>query len=67
MLARLEVIPSSCGLTNGSHEIFFCVVMKNDIKELVEKCLVCQQNKVLTLSPVGLLQPLPIQKKYEMM
>ena len=39
--------------------------MKNDIKEFVEKCLVCQQNKALTLSPTGLLQPLPIEKIWD--
>ncbi|RVW83267.1 Transposon Tf2-12 polyprotein [Vitis vinifera] len=42
---------------------FFWVDMKNDIKEFVEKCPVCQQNKTLTLSPAGLLQPLPILDK----
>ncbi|RVW39687.1 Transposon Tf2-8 polyprotein [Vitis vinifera] len=42
---------------------FFWVGMKNDIKEFVEKCLVCQQNKTLTLSLAGLLQPLSIPDK----
>ena len=60
MLAWLEGIPGSCRLTNDSYEIFFWVGMKNDIKEFVKKCLVCQQNKTLTLSPVELLQPLSI-------
>ena len=34
--------------------------MKQDIKWFVEECSVCQQNKTQSLTPAGLLQPLPI-------
>ncbi|KAA0062470.1 Ty3/gypsy retrotransposon protein [Cucumis melo var. makuwa] len=34
--------------------------MKNDIKQYVDQCHVCRQNKVQALSPARLLQPLPI-------
>ncbi|KAL0551677.1 hypothetical protein IC582_010766 [Cucumis melo] len=37
--------------------------MKNDIKQYVDQCHVCQQNKVQALSPVRLLQPLPIPNR----
>ncbi|CAA7388549.1 unnamed protein product [Spirodela intermedia] len=34
--------------------------MKKRIKQHINECTLCQLNKVLTLSPIGLLQPLPI-------
>ena len=37
---------------------FFWKVMKNKAAEFVRQCEVCQRNKTLAMSPVGLLQPL---------
>ena len=34
--------------------------MKNTIKNHVDRCHTCQVNKISSLSPAGLLQPLPI-------
>ena len=39
---------------------FFWDGLKSDIQNFVEKCLVCQQNKVDTIMTPGLLQPLSI-------
>ena len=38
----------------------YWVGMKNDIKQFVAECSVCQQNKYQAMSPSSLLQPLPI-------
>lgn len=37
--------------------------MKSDVKKYVEKCSICQRNKADSVSPVGLLQPLPIPNR----
>ncbi|KAM2504337.1 hypothetical protein PS1_038271 [Malus domestica] len=37
--------------------------MKNNIKELIAGCDVCQKNKYETLAPAGLLNPLPIPQR----
>ena len=39
---------------------FYWIRMKGDIKRHVRECQVCQINKTNSLSPAGLLQPLPI-------
>lgn len=39
---------------------FYWQGMRSHIKEFVATCLICQRNKVETLKPAGLLQPLPI-------
>uniref|UniRef100_A0A2N9FZS8 Reverse transcriptase n=1 Tax=Fagus sylvatica TaxID=28930 RepID=A0A2N9FZS8_FAGSY len=39
---------------------FYWAGMKRDIHNYIRKCDVCQRNKYETMSPAGLLQPLPI-------
>ena len=40
--------------------IFYWKGMKKHVKKFIQQCDVCQRNKVENLSPVGLLQSLPI-------
>ena len=39
---------------------FFWPKMKQEVKNWVQNCLICQQSKYQALAPAGLLQPLPI-------
>lgn len=40
-------------------EELFWKGMKNEVKKYVEQCKVCQTNKIESVAPTGLLQPLP--------
>ncbi|KAD6119863.1 hypothetical protein E3N88_11134 [Mikania micrantha] len=39
---------------------YYWLKMKHDVREFVQQCVLCQQQKYQTLAPAGLLQPLPI-------
>jgi len=42
---------------------FYWKGIKNDIQKFIAKCPTCQQSKVDDISPLGLLQPLPIPQR----
>lgn len=37
--------------------------MKKDVRKYADSCLICQKNKVDAITPIGLLQPLPVPDK----
>ncbi|KAK1441653.1 hypothetical protein QVD17_07716 [Tagetes erecta] len=39
---------------------YFWLKMKQEVRNFVQQCVICQQQKYQTLAPAGLLQPLPI-------
>jgi hypothetical protein len=56
-------VGGNSGFLKNYHRVkkdFFGDGLKIDVKRFVEKCLVCQQNKVETIKTPGILQPLSI-------
>ena len=43
--------------------VLFWDGVKNDIRDFIACCDVCQRNKYQAMSPAGLLQPLPMPKR----
>ena len=60
MTQLLEVILGFFRTYKRISSILYWEGMKKDIQKYVQKSEVCQRSKYETLSPVGLLQPLPI-------
>jgi hypothetical protein len=63
---HFSLIGGHAGITRTLARVsaqFFWPNMKQDVKEFVQKCLICQQAKHDTIAPTGLLQPLPIPEQ----
>ncbi|KAM0057208.1 putative nucleotidyltransferase, Ribonuclease H [Helianthus debilis subsp. tardiflorus] len=65
LLQEFHASPSGghSGITRTFHRLsstFFWKRMRQDVKSFVNNCSICQQVKSSSLSPAGLLQPLPI-------
>lgn len=51
------------GVTKTTHKIessFYWSSLRKDVKRFIRECTTCQQTKMITQRPAGLLQPLPI-------
>ncbi|KAJ0927423.1 putative nucleotidyltransferase, Ribonuclease H [Helianthus annuus] len=58
-----SVIGGHSGITRTFHRLssnFFWAGMRKDVQSFVSRCQICQQMKSSSLTPAGLLQPLPI-------